>query len=503
MKKIYIAASMMLCSLSAGAQDEPVAAEADVSAVPATSVWNDMAERFYVSPMFSYSFVDSGRNVEAGLGGALAVGRAFGPFGVELAAQYAKHDHESGAGAAKVQSLGANVLFFPSKKRPGYVLLGAGYGDVQDHPGGVTDYNPLMLNLGGGYWWQPFEHWLPDLLLRTEAVYRLDAHNDKRTGETVRNGRKDFNDLLLNVGLVIPVGGKPAPMVPPPAVPEPVAVVPVLDADGDAVADDTDQCPDTVAGGTVDAAGCTAAPEADAAAAEPAPACKAHEPGSTLDLSACKAGDVVVLKGVNFEFNQARLTPAAEGTVAEVSAALAASSASVEIAGHTDAVGSEDYNRRLSQRRACTVARKLVDGGVAGERLSPVGYGGSNPVTDNETEEGRAQNRRVALKLIDGPSAGLQFCKDERPAPVHRRSAASPVAESEIASDAAPAEPETPVAVEPGSVPAQEAIDAATVPATPKEASTPAVAETPQGTDSPTQAPGAVEMVPEEEVFGR
>jgi len=501
MKRICMAASMALFSLAATAQDESEASGAAEPVVPATSVWNDMAERYYLSPMFTYSFVDSGRNVDAGPGAALAIGRAFGPFGVELAAQYARHDHESGSGQATVQSLGANVLFFPSKKQPGYLLLGAGYGDVQDHPGGVADYNPLMLNLGGGYWWQPFQRWLPDVLLRTEAVYRLDAHNDQRTGETVRNGRKDFNDLLLNVGLAIPVGGKPAPMLPPPAVPEPVAIVPVMDADGDGVADEADQCPDTAAGETVDASGCSAAPVAEAAAAEPS--CKAHEPGSTLDLSACKPGDVVLLKGVNFEFNQARLTPVAEGTVAEISAALASSPVSVEIAGHTDAVGGEDYNRRLSQRRACTVARKLVDAGVAGERLNPVGYGGSNPVADNQTEEGRAQNRRVELKLMEAQPGGLQSCDEEATAPVEREAVAAPVMEDAIAPEALPAEAAMPAAVEPVSEPAQEPSDVPSAPAAPAETSPPESVETPRTTESPTPAPGAVEMVTEEEVFGR
>jgi len=291
MKRICMAASMALFSLAAMAQDE---AEATDPVVPATSVWNDMAERYYLSPMFSYGIVDSGRNVDSGPGAALAIGRAFGPFGVELAAQYARHDHESGAGKTKIQGLGANVLFFPSKKQPGYLLLGAGYGDVQDHPGGVADYNPLMLNLGGGYWWQPFQRWLPDLLLRTEAVYRLDAHNDRRTGETVRNGRKDFNDLLLNVGLAIPVGGKPAPMVPPPAVPEPVAVVPVMDADGDGVADEADQCPDTAAGGTVDASGCTAAPVAEAAVVEPSAPVEAATPVEPVGEPAQEPADVAI-----------------------------------------------------------------------------------------------------------------------------------------------------------------------------------------------------------------
>jgi outer membrane protein OmpA-like peptidoglycan-associated protein len=72
----------------------------------------------------------------------------------------------------------------------------------------------------------------------------------------------------------------------------------------------------------------------------------------------------------------------------------------VEIAGHTDDVGSEEDNQQLSERRALSVKTYLESQGVSAERISAVGYGESHPVADNDTEEGRARNRRTTFRLL-------------------------------------------------------------------------------------------------------
>ena len=69
----------------------------------------------------------------------------------------------------------------------------------------------------------------------------------------------------------------------------------------------------------------------------------------------------------------------------------------VEVAGHTDSMGSDKYNMGLSLRRAEAVRNYLVDKGIPAERLTVKAYGESQPVADNATEEGRFQNRRVEL----------------------------------------------------------------------------------------------------------
>jgi outer membrane protein OmpA-like peptidoglycan-associated protein len=75
------------------------------------------------------------------------------------------------------------------------------------------------------------------------------------------------------------------------------------------------------------------------------------------------------------------------------------SKTSISISGHTDNVGRDDYNLKLSQDRASSVAQYLISRGVAGGRVNAVGYGKSQPVADNSTEAGRSQNRRVEIKI--------------------------------------------------------------------------------------------------------
>lgn len=72
----------------------------------------------------------------------------------------------------------------------------------------------------------------------------------------------------------------------------------------------------------------------------------------------------------------------------------------IEISAHTDSKGADDYNLNLSQKRAESVVGYLVSKGIDGSRLTAVGYGEANPVGDNETEEGRAANRRVEMKIL-------------------------------------------------------------------------------------------------------
>jgi len=72
----------------------------------------------------------------------------------------------------------------------------------------------------------------------------------------------------------------------------------------------------------------------------------------------------------------------------------------VSIEGHTDNVGGESANMRLSQKRAEAVRDYLVSQGIASDRMTDKGFGKADPVASNETADGRAQNRRVELKVL-------------------------------------------------------------------------------------------------------
>jgi outer membrane protein OmpA-like peptidoglycan-associated protein len=103
--------------------------------------------------------------------------------------------------------------------------------------------------------------------------------------------------------------------------------------------------------------------------------------------------------GVNFDFNKATLRPESEPVLTQVQSLFAADPTYAgEIGGHTDNVGSEPYNLKLSGERAAAVKAWLVAHGVAATRLSTQGYGDTKPLVPNTTDENRFKNRRVELK---------------------------------------------------------------------------------------------------------
>jgi len=110
---------------------------------------------------------------------------------------------------------------------------------------------------------------------------------------------------------------------------------------------------------------------------------------------------VTILKGVNFDFDKDTLRPDAKPILDEAAAVMQRyPEIKVEIGGHTDSVGSDEYNRDLSDRRARTVMDYFISKGVDAGRLSSKGYGEAAPVTGNESASGRAQNRRVEMRVI-------------------------------------------------------------------------------------------------------
>jgi len=117
-----------------------------------------------------------------------------------------------------------------------------------------------------------------------------------------------------------------------------------------------------------------------------------------------RQGDNITLNmpgNITFAFNDASLQPQFYPVLDEVARTLTEYNQTVvEVAGHTDSVGSDAYNQELSVRRANAVAAYLQSHGVMQQRLITVGAGESRPVASNDTEDGRAQNRRVEITLV-------------------------------------------------------------------------------------------------------
>ena len=203
-----------------------------------------------------------------------------------------------------------------------------------------------------------------------------------------------------------------------------------LDRDGDGVPDSEDWCPDSANGARTGADGCAAGEIhvscKRSAAAEPVekpqplrvvPAssgndsdgdgvpndddrCPGTARGIPVDRKGCALIEKVVLKGVNFDTGSAKLKPAAYDTLRSVASAMKVNpQLEVEVGGYTDSVGADERNQVLSERRAKSVKAYIVTEGVDAGRLTTKGYGEARPADNNDTVEGRANNRRVEFKV--------------------------------------------------------------------------------------------------------
>lgn len=156
------------------------------------------------------------------------------------------------------------------------------------------------------------------------------------------------------------------------------------DRDGDGIPDDEDDCPDVF--GVPENRGCP-------------------EEGRKVVVTKDK---IVIIDKVHFETAKATIRPDSFSILNEVAEVLEENQhiGKLRIEGHTDSRGRLAFNERLSQQRADSVRKYLIDKGIAPSRLSAKGYGPSTPIDSNETAEGRAENRRVEFTILqDGESS--------------------------------------------------------------------------------------------------
>jgi OOP family OmpA-OmpF porin len=137
-------------------------------------------------------------------------------------------------------------------------------------------------------------------------------------------------------------------------------------------------------------------------AAPPAPPPAAPVVAPAPPLAPPPAKKKIILRGVQFDFNRATIRADARPILDEAIATLQQGGGVTVIAeGYTDDIGSDIYNEQLSLRRAKAVRDYLTRGGIAPGRISVEGFGKSHPVASNATPDGRAQNRRVELRVRD------------------------------------------------------------------------------------------------------
>lgn len=325
--------------------------------------------RWYIAPFGTFIATGGDRNADDGWGGGMGLGKIINEhFNVELRGFYDEfggYNNRSNGRHGDWELAGGTVdlqYFFSRNKLAPYAV--AALGGMNTHVP-HRDVAGFIGEAGVGFTYEISDNFL----LRSDVRYRYNNNFDSNI-----RGTDEFHDMTVNVGFVIPFGDKPKyvaraePTVTPIAA-EPVVDCATLDADADGVNDCLDQCPRTVKGSTVDSNGCPIK---------------------------------LVLTGQHFDYDSAELTLNAKEILDGVAENLASYPLKndIEVQGHTSSEGSNAYNMRLSERRSVSVVKYLKAKGVT-NKLIARGYGETQPIVDNGTEEGKSQNRRVELIWIE------------------------------------------------------------------------------------------------------
>jgi OOP family OmpA-OmpF porin len=160
------------------------------------------------------------------------------------------------------------------------------------------------------------------------------------------------------------------------------------DSDGDGVSDFFDKCPGTAQGTKVDGSGCDLPRDTT--------------PKVTVVKQVTEEDRRIVreaIQNLEFETGKSSIKPSSYASLNRVAELLKAKGFSLKLAGHTDNVGTEANNMRLSKDRAESVKQYLVDRGANPSRIEATGYGESQPIASNKTAAGRQKNRRVEFTL--------------------------------------------------------------------------------------------------------
>ena len=355
---------------------------------------------WYIAPRIGANIPDTNRDTDTSVWGGIGVGVWVNPHlavDIEYSINNANFSGGSFRDGHEWESVGLGVSgrwFFGdegSQWRP-YIMAGVGALRHAAYSGfllSAQGYNENgwdpMATIGGGFQYNMSDR----LALRGEIAARYDHDNNTEGNLSDALGysiphHSGYTDGIVSVGLVYNFGGRTvattvtetATTTPPPA------DCHSMDDDHDGVNNCDDRCPDTAAGAIVGPDG-------------------------------CPQKVVIDLRGVNFKFDRPKtgehnieptLQVPTSDSIAILDQAIDAlkryPDIKVELDGHTDSVGTDAYNQKLSERRAQIVNDYLLSHGIDASRITSVqGFGEKQPIDTNATKEGRARNRRTELKV--------------------------------------------------------------------------------------------------------
>ncbi|MFT6219480.1 MAG: OOP family OmpA-OmpF porin [Myxococcota bacterium] len=316
-------------------------------------------KRFYVAPSISYVWTDEDRQTSRNeYGASVGLGKAVSEhFNVELKAFYNSFEHENktvGKTQYQWDNFGSTVdlqYYFNRNDLAPYAVVGAGIMDSRVHgKNGVG----LVTEAGLGLAYKINK----SISLRSDVRYR---YNNNFNNNFTDNNADEYNDMIVNVGVVIPFGKSCEGS----CNKKPKSDGVNLDLDGDGVLNANDKCPNTKKNAQVNQSGC---------------------------------GLVITLKGVNFDISSSNLTASSKVILDQLAAEMNSypRKGAVEIQGHTSSDGDDSFNMTLSQNRAQSVADYLKSKNVE-NKLTAKGYGKTMLIFDESTRAGVMANRRVDL----------------------------------------------------------------------------------------------------------
>ena len=319
-------------------------------------------KRWYVSPFGTFVQPGCERNTDSGWGGGMGIGKILNEhFNVELKSFYQGYDSENKNGRWDITGGTADIQYYISRGAfSPYTVIGLGAINSSHNGKSGTGF---VGEAGAGLTYEISDNFL----VRSDVRYRY----NNNAGANLQQGTNEFNDLVVNMGFVVPFGAKPKHVVAqsPAATP---AVTPIvqarttdcstLDSDHDGVNDCVDQCPNTPAGAHVAINGCW-----------------------TVDVKFDNDKAIIKPQYFNNLDNAANIIKNNPDLI-------------IEVQGHTSKTGSLKHNIKLSENRAIAVKKYLVHD-THSPHLTTQGYGWARPIDTNDTEQGRSNNRRVQLEI--------------------------------------------------------------------------------------------------------
>lgn len=326
------------------------------AAVAFSSHAEPTAGTFFINPAVNYTVFGGERDLDPEVGGQIGLEYLITDnIGVELSYAQSKPEIDFDVspldGDVKYKRWNLDALYYLGTfgKFAPYLAAGVGEGTFDFDQAGVGNHTETQVNFGGG--------------VRYFFTENFSARADIRG---VNSLDEEETDGVVSLGLSYSFGGTPKAAA---AAPEAPSDYCTKDDDNDGVCNEKDQCPNTDAKFKVDENGCP----------------RVLKQAESMNLN------------VTFKFDSSVVQPQFSGRISEAAEFLKKyPEITAEIEGHTDSKGTDEYNQRLSEQRANAVREVLVQQyGIDASRLRAVGYGEARPVSTNDTDAGRAENRRV------------------------------------------------------------------------------------------------------------